>query len=143
MKLINIDSSQKSMRVPGKKIRELIAFVEKSEKVRFDEVDIAIVSGQKMAWCNRTYLGHAGQTDVISFDLTNTPPDPKHLVAELIVCSDVAIREAKKRKLAASNELLLYILHGLLHVIGYDDQTPADRKIMHKRQDHLLNKFLG
>lgn len=137
---VRICSEQKSLRVPRKRIHELACFVAKAEKVAIEEVDILVVGGRKMARLHREYLSIAGETDVMSFDLTI--PGSKGLAAQLIVCTDVAIKEARKRNLAPQHELLLYVLHGLLHVIGYDDQTPDDRQQMHQRQDQLLADFL-
>ncbi len=138
---ILISSSQSAMRVPRKKINELVKFVAKAEGLKVDLVDIAVVSARQIAAMNRQYLNHSGSTDVISFDLSEG--DSGLLSCQIIVCGDVAVAQARKLSSGQQKELLLYITHGLLHVIGYDDTTcPAAAK-MHARQDQLLEFFLG
>ena len=140
MLTVNISSSQTALRTPRKKINAMVRFIARAEAVRFEEVDIAIVPSRRMASLNREYLQHAGDTDVLSFDLSS-PGSP--LVAQIIVCAEVAIREARARGLGPQRELLLYIAHGLLHVIGYDDKEPQQAEKMYARQQELLEAFLA
>ena len=134
-----ISSTQRRLRVPAKRIRELVAFVAGRENKRVEQVDVAVVGMRRMATLNRRYLGGGGATDVISFDLGPGPSGG--LCAQIVVCSDVAIRQAKLRGHAAWRELLLYLAHGLLHVMGYDDQTRAGAARMHRRENDLLEAF--
>lgn len=136
---VEITSTQRRVRVPVKRIRELVAFVAASEAAVIDAADIAVVGARRMATLNREYLGHEGATDVLSFDLGTGPA--AGLCFQIIVCSDVAARQAARRGHAPWRELLLYITHGLLHQMGYDDQTPADARRMHRRENELLEAF--
>ncbi len=140
---LTITSRSKVMRTPRKRISQLVDFVSKAEKVDFTEVDIAIVSSREMSTINRKFLNHTGTTDVISFDLSGPG---ESVVAEIIVCSDVAVQQAKRHdkyyKNTPQRELLLYITHGLLHVLGYDDTTPGKAKKMYSRQEELIEEFL-
>ena len=120
---------------------ELVHFVAARQRVKIADVDIAVLSRKEMAACNRTFLRHAGPTDVISFDLTD--PGAKGLSAEILLCGDIARAEAKKRSHGEQRELLLYLIHGLLHLMGYDDKTAAKAKKMHARQEALLAEFMG
>jgi probable rRNA maturation factor len=138
--LVIVSSSQKAMRVPRRRIAKLVEFVARAEGSRVSQVDIAVMDSRKVAQINRQYLHHAGDTDVITFDLSdNTQPG---IVAQIVVCGDVAVREAKARNIPASRELLLYVAHGLLHLMGYEDQSVRGRAAMHARQDELLDEFL-
>ncbi len=128
------------MRVPRKRIIELIEFVARREKAKLADIDIAVVSGREMAVMNRKYLRHAGRTDVLSFNLTGE--GERFVSAQIIVCGDVAVAEAAKRTGGPQKELLLYITHGLLHVLGYDDTTDAAAARMYARQEKLLEAFL-
>jgi len=139
MPTVNISSSQTALRTPRKKIAALVEFVARSEGAAIEEVDIAVVTAGRIASINRRYLRHAGSTDVISFDLS-TPGFG--LVAQIIVCADAAVREARARRIGPQRELMLYIVHGLLHVIGYDDSNPRDAREMYARQEQLLEAFL-
>jgi len=162
--LVTISSTQQTLRVPRRAMERLVAFVGRAEGVRWACVDIVVVGSDDMAGHNRRFLGHRGPTDVISFDLTDDPPpnDPptmSHrtgrgrrqgprsgrggLAAQLIVCADVAKTQAPHHGLSPTRELLLYIIHGLLHVIGYDDQDIRHAAKMHAREDELLREFFS
>lgn len=83
-----------------------------------------------MAEANVRFLGHAGATDVITFE---------H--GEILVCPAVARTEAAARGLPFAQELLRYAVHGWLHLRGYDDKRPADRRRMHARQERLVRRL--
>lgn len=136
---IAISSSQKALRVPRKRIERLVAFVAAAEGMRLAEVDLAVVPDGQIASLNRRYLRHAGPTDVLSFDLSEGGGG---LAAQLVVCGDVAVREARLRRLPPQRELMLYVVHGLLHLMGYEDQTVRGAARMHAREEELLRSFL-
>jgi len=138
MTTVNISSSQKAIRVPRKKIAALVALVSAAESADLDEVDIAIVTARRIAALNRRYLRHRGATDVLSFDLSQPGGG---IAVQLIVCGELAVREARARGLGPQRELMLYVLHGLLHVLGYDDTTPQAAEEMRTRQEELLEGF--
>ncbi len=138
---VAISSAQKAIRVPRKRIAELVAFVAQADRCRVADVDIAVVDSAKMAELNRRYLRCAGATDVLSFDLSEAPKIG--LSVQLIVCGDLAATEAATRGLTPARELMLYIVHGLLHVMGYEDQSVRGSVRMQARQEELLDQFLA
>ena len=137
--VVNISSSQTAVRVPRKKIAALVEFVARSEGARVEEADIAVVTARELARLNRRYLNRCGATDVLSFDLSG--PHGDRIVVQLVLCGDVAVREARLRGLGPQRELLLYVVHGLLHVLGHDDASAPPEK-MHAREEELLEAFL-
>ena len=136
---VEITSTQKTLRVPRKRIADLVRFVARAERRRVAEVDVAVVAGPEMAGLNRKYLRHAGVTDVLSFDLSGDPSEG--LVAQIIVCADEAVAQARLRRCPPQRELLLYVVHGLLHLMGYDDADPVQAARMHAREENLLDRF--
>ena len=136
---VRICSTQKTLRVPRKAITALAAFVARRQGVRLDEADVAVVGAGEMAWLNERYARHAGCTDVLSFDLTG--PGAGGLAAQIIVCADMAAAEAEKRNTSPRRELLLYVVHGLLHLMGHDDTTAGAAAAMHAREGELLDAF--
>ncbi len=126
--------------MPRKKIIELVNMVCEAENACLHQLDIAAVGADEMAELNERFLNHAGATDVISFDLSDGPGDPVR--GQLLICPDVAIDEANMRHLPIQRELLLYVTHGLLHLMGYDDSTVENRERMEARQEELLESFL-
>ena len=137
--IVQISSSQTAMRVPRKRIAELIPFVAKQEGVRLAEVDLAVVDSGEMASLNRRYLSHAGDTDVLSFDLSDA--GKLGISAQLIVCGDVAVRQAAAHGQGRQRELMLYVVHGLLHLMGYEDKSVRGSARMHAREDEILSAF--
>ena len=134
-------SSQKAVRVPRKRIAELIAFIAAREGVSISDVDVAVVDGRRMAALNRRYLGSAAATDVLSFDLSQDRRGP--ISAQVVVSGPAAARRARRGGLGVQRELLLYVAHGLLHLMGYDDKDPRSRARMSARQEELLEEFLS
>jgi probable rRNA maturation factor len=140
MLTVNISSSQTALRIPRKKITALVEFTASAEAAQLEEVDIAVVTSRRIAALNRRYLKHSGATDVLSFDLSAPGGG---LVVQVIVCADIAAGEARLRRISPQRELMLYIVHGLLHVMGYDDTTPQAAEKMYARQEELLEAFLA
>ncbi len=133
---VAIASAQQAVRVPRKRIAALAARLARQEGVRLAHVDVAVVTAGEMAALNRRYLGQTGATDVLSFDMSDEFSDD--LAAQIIVCGDVAARQAPRHGQSAARELLLYVAHGLLHLTGYDDATPPLAARMHARAERLV-----
>lgn len=100
------------------------------------EVRVRIVADDEMAAAHQRYSNVPGTTDVLTFDLRESAAGP--LDADLLICLDEARRQAAARRHAPERELLLYIVHGLLHCLGYDDHNEADARAMHEMEDRLL-----
>jgi len=131
------------VRVPRKRIGELIAFVARAEGVKIGEIDVAVVGTGRMASMNRRYLHRRGATDVLSFDLSGPSGHGEGICGQIVVCGQVAARAGRSRGVGVQRELLLYVLHGVLHLAGYDDSSPAAATRMNARQEELLSNFLA
>jgi probable rRNA maturation factor len=100
---------------------------------------VLIVDDAESARLHREHFDVDGTTDVMTFPDDSTDPETGlHLLGDLAVCAEVALREALERGRSASDELTLYVLHGLLHLLGYDDEDPADQAEMWAVQRRLL-----
>ena len=104
------------------------------------QISIAIVNDEQIHQVNRQYLKHDYPTDVISFDTTESD---HFLEGEVIASADTAFEVASKNHWPASHELLLYIIHGMLHVIGLDDTTQAKSKQMRSEERYYIQAILG
>ena len=136
---VEIAKSTRAMRVPRKKLKALAAFVAEREGVTLGELDLAVVGRREMASLNRRYLGQARPTDVLSFDLSDARSHG--LCAQIVVCADVAVAQARARGTGAQRELMLYVVHGLLHLMGYNDTSARGAARMAARQEQLLEAF--
>jgi probable rRNA maturation factor len=134
-----VSSSQRAVRVPRKKLVELVTFVAGEEGVRIEQIDLAVVDRKESASLNRRYLHHSGPTDVLSFDLSESPTEG--ICAQLVVCGEMAAARAAPGGCSAQHELMLYVVHGLLHLTGYEDTTVRGAARMDARQDELLEAF--
>lgn len=107
------------------------------------QINLAIVDDDRMAECHQQYCGEPGTTDVLTFDLRDEPGRADADVpieGDIVLCIDVAARQAQQRGHDTRLELLLYAVHGLLHLLGEDDHDPADYQKMHRREDELLKR---
>jgi len=98
------------------------------------EARVRVVTDTEMDDAHRRYAGVPGTTDVLTFDLAQGD----ELDVDLLVCAEVAGRQASERGHDRAKELLLYVVHGLLHCVGYDDHDPDDSARMHQREDEIL-----
>lgn len=104
-------------------------------------VRVKLVNDAQMSIAHLKYSGIEGTTDVLTFDLNNDDQsETKALDTDLLVCVDEASRRAIEHDHSTEHELLLYIIHGTLHCMGYDDHTPEDFTKMHAREDQLLTQ---
>ncbi len=101
-------------------------------------VSIALVDDATIQGLNAEFLGHNYPTDVLSFVLEDSP---EFLEGELIVSTDTALRAAAEACWAAQDELLLYVLHGALHLIGYRDKAPDEQTEMRAAESNYLRKM--
>jgi probable rRNA maturation factor len=107
------------------------------------QLSIAVVGRRAMSTLHERFMQQTGPTDVLSFDL-GTDKRGGVLEGEVIVCADVARQRARTRGgtlRAAREELTLYVVHGVLHLAGYDDRRPRDFDRLHAREDALLREL--
>ena len=102
------------------------------------EISIAVVDDPQMHELNRRHLEHDYPTDVLSFVFEL---DERRLEGEIIVSADYAAREANRFGWSTMDELLLYVIHGSLHLVGYDDQTPEAKATMREQEIRFLRHF--
>jgi len=105
-------------------------------------VSLALVNNQTIAGLNRQFLGHEGPTDVISFPLKEEEePDPEGLLGEVVVSLEMAEEESAARSLPLFEETLRYSVHGMLHLLGYDDGADDDRREMEAEQERIVSRL--
>lgn len=103
------------------------------------EARVRLVGDAEMAAAHERHCGVAGTTDVITFDLADgMSARGEPLDVDLLVCVDEARRQAASRGHSMERELLLYVVHGVLHCLGHDDHDEAAAAAMHAREDEVL-----
>ena len=98
-------------------------------------VAIRVINDAVMAEMHVAHSNVEGTTDVLTFQ-HSTECEP--LSVDIAICADEALRQATVRGHSVNHELLLYIVHGILHCIGFDDHSKEEHKKMHKEEDRVL-----
>ena len=105
------------------------------------ELGVHLIDAYEMAELNETFLGHAGSTDVLTFDHQRTANDGR-LHGEIFISVEDAQAQAVRFRATWQEETVRYLAHGLLHLEGHDDTEPALRRAM-KREENKLVKELS
>jgi probable rRNA maturation factor len=101
------------------------------------EVSIALVDDGQMAELHAQFLGIAGPTDVLTFELEHDK-QKRVIAGEIVICIPEARRQARAAAVKTGDEVLLYAIHGMLHLSGFDDRTERGFCAMHRREDQIL-----
>ncbi len=96
---------------------------------------ICFVGDAKIRQLNKKYLGIDAPTDVLAFDLS---AKAGALCADILISAHTAVGNAKIFNTSPYYELYLYVVHGILHLIGYDDAGEKDRRVMQKKAELIL-----
>jgi probable rRNA maturation factor len=128
-------------------LRRVAAHVSAAEGVRRGFLSVAVVKAPEMTGLHQRFCGIAAVTDVLTFDL-GSDARAGWIEGEIVACADVAWREAGRgaatgaaRRSAARAELALYVVHGILHLAGYEDRSRRGFARMHAREDELLSEL--
>lgn len=155
--LIEIANRQKILKIPPRRLAQVARSLLDAEQVIRSEISIALVDDPQIHTINRDFLQHDYPTDVISFlldeELAASSPNHrrtvkskvnrprgagKSLSGEVIISVEYASRMASEYGWSAAHEVLLYLVHGLLHLCGYDDLSDRDLRIMRAREVEIL-----
>jgi len=140
-----IANRQRTRKVDGRRLKATVLALFAELELTDAELGIALVGAREMARVNWQFLQHEGSTDVITFDHTEAGGEPaggKRINGELFICVDDAVKQAKEFGTNWQAEVVRYVVHGVLHLLGYDDLKPEPRRKM-KREENRLVKRLG
>jgi probable rRNA maturation factor len=143
---IAIDVSADGVRVPiaRSRVADIARNVLVAEGVREAMLSITFLGPRAMGALNRRHLGHRGATDVISFGFTGTG-DRGPIIGDIYVAPDVARDNARRYAVGLREEIARLVVHGVLHVLGYDHAEGEARVAspMWNRQETLLARVLS
>jgi len=137
---IEINADDQSHQIDRARLKKAVRLVLEDAGIRSAEISIAIVSDAAIHELNRQFLQHDYPTDVLSFVL-NHNQDEKSLDGEIIASPEYAAREAARYGWTTDDELFLYIIHGALHLVGYDDATEEGKQAMREAEAKYLAQF--
>jgi probable rRNA maturation factor len=135
---ISVANEQSRHLVDEQQLYEAVRSVLRDSKFTSASVSVAVVDDATIHDLNRRYLDHDWPTDVLSFVLEQSGD---HLEGEVIISADAAAAAAAETGWPAPAELLLYVIHGALHLTGFGDQSPAEMKRMRRAEAEHLRKL--
>ena len=143
---LTVRNLQKKISIRPHTIRRTLRKVLESLGIAGAQLSVVLVGEGRMRTLNRRYLGHDYVTDVLTFNLSDhashlagrRPENKEILIGEIIICPAVAYRNARRNGVVPADEIMLYAVHGVLHLLGYDDRRPQDARRMQKKQEDLM-----
>ena len=126
---ITITNEQDYIEIDKESIRKVIKLLPGMKK-NF-RLSLVYVDDVEIAKLNERYLKHQGPTDVLAFPIDSDE-------GEIIISGETALREATERKIEPKGELMLYTIHGTLHLLGYDDKTEEEANQMHDIEKKMI-----
>ena len=161
-----IASRQRTRKINRRLLKQITTALLADLKIEDAELEVDLVAGPEMTRLNEQFLRHAGPTDVITFDysdttvgadvrrLLNQKPAPqkrrtetpcvvscKNIHGEIFVCVDEAVLQARKFGTSWQSEVVRYIVHGILHLLGYDDSSAGARRKMKREENRRLREL--
>jgi probable rRNA maturation factor len=140
-----IANRQRKKKINTRVLKEIVSELFGELKITEAELGINLVGAREMTLINETFLQHAGSTDVITFDHTEKRKAEsgkrKAIHGELFICVDDAIKQAKEFQTNWQSEVVRYIVHGVLHLLGYDDLKPHLRREMKRKENRFVRQL--
>ncbi|MBU0605116.1 MAG: rRNA maturation RNase YbeY [Candidatus Omnitrophica bacterium] len=110
-------------------------------KEPFADLELIFLDDKAMKIFNKRYAFRDGSTDVLSFRIERREFGQKRFLGEIIISLDMALRNSKVYGTDFTEEVVLYVIHGILHLFGYDDGNPRDSREMVRKQNRILDKL--
>jgi len=146
---LTILNRQRTKKINSRFLKQVVAELFAELAIAEAELGIRLVGAPEMARVNWQFLQHAGSTDVITFDHRDWQLPIANcqlkIHGELFICVDDAIKQAKAFGSSWQSEVVRYVVHGVLHLLGYDDLKPDLRRTMKREENrivrHLAKRF--
>ena len=126
------------------KWKELAVETLQAEGINSGELNVIFVEAKRIQELNNTYLGKNEPTDVLAFPIDSqksTIGETPTLLGDVVICPAKAKENASAQKKNHDEEIALLVLHGILHILGYDHAYPEEKAVMKNREQELLSKL--
>lgn len=140
---IVIANRQRTKKINARLLKQIVGRLFDELDITVGELGISLVSAKEMTRVNWQFLQHEGSTDVITFDHAAHAPGVTRpaLHGELFVCVDEAVLQGKLFGASWQSEVVRYIVHGVLHLLGHDDLKPNLRRTMKREENRLVQRL--
>lgn len=137
---ITIKNLQTKIPVRPTRIKKVIRQTFRHLNISRAELSVVFVTPQRMKILNARHLKHNYATDILTFDYRLSPAH-EEIQAEIVICPSMAQANAASYKTTVGKEIDLYLVHGILHLLGYDDHSPNEIARMRKKEAELINSL--
>lgn len=136
-------ANEQELFVDESRVASLATHVMRSEEMDDSvELSILLITEDHMKELNRRFADEDRSTDVLAFPMMEDDGDEENLLGDVVVCPPVAQRQATSMNHSLEREVDVLTVHGTLHLLGYDHQTPKDKTEMDRRTDAILDSFI-
>ena len=139
--ILDIQSASSSEDVPDELSMKRWASAAIVSKIGDTELSIRIVDERESQELNQTYRGSSGPTNVLSFPFDVEIPEPLPLIGDVVICAPVVAREAEQQNKELKAHWAHMIVHGVLHLQGYDHQNDTEAAIMETLETEIMQKL--
>jgi len=141
-----IANRQRVKKINARLLNKIAAAVLTELEIGRCELEINLLGAKEMAALNEIFLRHEGSTDVITFDYLEKRKAEsgkrKFVYGEIFISVDDAVSQAKRFKTSWQSEIIRYLVHGILHLLGHDDLRADLRRKMKRQENRLLRALL-
>jgi probable rRNA maturation factor len=141
---ILVDIRQRRIEVDQDELRRKTAYILEGLGCKSSAmISISVVDSKEMARLNDKYLGRQGPTNVLAFSQLEGEDAPVHrdLLGDVVICADVAVDDAGKLGYSHDEMIAYLLIHGILHLVGYDHHVIQDAAAMEAKVQELFHRF--
>lgn len=138
---VSIRATQKDAKIPNAWVKKVLRFVLNEERNR-GEISVFFTNEEEMAELNLRYRKRKGPTDVLAFPV-GTPAAAENLLGDVVISIPTAYRQALEAGHSLLQEVTFLLIHGVLHLLGYDHHKARERKIMFAKQNNFLERLVA
>jgi probable rRNA maturation factor len=136
---------QRTQKIDLRLLKQIAGALLADLKIADADLGVHLVAAPEMTRLNETFLRHRGSTDVITFDYSDagrrTPDAGRRLHGDIFICLDEAAWQARKFRTSWQSEIVRYLVHGVLHLLGHKDSRAGWRRKMKREENHRLREL--
>jgi probable rRNA maturation factor len=134
----NLQVSSQDISIDKKTVHELVLLLKNEFNLEISSLSISFISSNKLREVNEQFLNHNYDTDILTF---NYSKKQKEIDGEILISFEEARYNSKKFNVNYGEELTRLVIHGVLHLLNFNDTDALSKKIMKKEENKLINKF--
>lgn len=138
---IAVYNRQKDVKIRPLSVKKAFTEAARFYNVQFDEAAVHFVSTKEISELHGEFFQDPTPTDCITFPIDNEAVPGYRFLGEICVCPEAALEHCAEHGTDVYEEITLYVMHGLLHLLGYDDMNDKDRVLMRKEEARIMEQL--